>query len=152
MAHRPSVDGALKWHGLLLLFLTVLFALRVCGQALQRWYPTQILPPFDAWQGSSLSYPVLLSMQLLILAAMFRVAWRTAHGTNRPNRRIGRWLAGLGTIYMIGSIFRIATGLAVGDAPAWFSAWISAVFHLVLAGFVLTAAHFHLRMRIAASS
>lgn len=124
---------------------TLLFALRVCGQAIQYWWATPVLPVFDAWQGSAVAYPVLLSIQLLILVAMFVVAWRIARGALAPNRRAGHWLGIAGGIYMGGSVLRVVTGLLVSDAPTWFSAWIPAVFHLILAAFVLTLAHFHLR-------
>jgi hypothetical protein len=147
MRFRSPAGAASKRHALLLVVLTALFVLRVGGQALQRWYPLHLLPPFDAWQGSNAPYPLLLSMQVLLVAVMFRVCWRTARGTNTPHRRLGVWLAACGVIYMAGSVLRIAIGLTVADAPAWFSAWISAVFHLVLAGFVLTVAHHHLRAR-----
>lgn len=46
---------------------------------------------------------------------------------------------------MSGSVLRVVIGLLLSHAPIWFSAWISSVFHLVLAAFVLTLAHFHLR-------
>ena len=125
--------------------LTLLFSLRVVGQAIQRWWPTSSLPAFDAWQGSSVAYPVLLSIQLLMLVAMFLVAWRISRGALAPNRRAGYWLGIAGGIYMGSSVLRVVIGLLFSDAPTWFSAWISAVFHLVLAAFVLTLAHFHLR-------
>jgi uncharacterized membrane protein len=35
---------------------------------------------------------------------------------------------------------RIVVGLALPDAPPWFRTWIPALFHLVLAGFVLVLA------------
>ncbi len=147
MYFESPAGAASKRHALLLFGLTALFVLRVGGQALQRWYPLHVLPPFDAWQGSNAPYPLLLSMQLLLVFVMLRVCWRTARGTNPPRRRLGIWLAACGVIYMAGSVLRIVIGLTVADAPAWFSAWISAVFHLVLAGFVLTAAHHYLRAR-----
>jgi hypothetical protein len=139
----PAVNSGARRHAALLFFLSLLFALRVAGQALQHWYPVQFLPPFAAWQGSKFPYPLLLLAQLLILTLMLGVCWRTALGNNRPNPRLARWLACFGAVYMTGSLARIVIGLTVSAAPAWFSAWISAVLHLVLAGFVLTAAHYH---------
>lgn len=131
---------------LVLVILTALFALRVGGQALQVVAPQSFLPRFDAFQGSRLGYPVLLTSQLLILALMLRICVRAADANSVPNRRLGRWLAWLGGLYMLGSAVRIAIGLTVASAPAWFSTWIPAVFHLVLAGFVLTVASYHLRL------
>ncbi|MFT5175099.1 MAG: hypothetical protein ACI8W7_003288 [Gammaproteobacteria bacterium] len=130
-----------------MIVLSALFMLRVAAQALQRWWPLDRLPPFDAWQGSDLSYPLLLSMQMLIVVAMCRVCWHTLRGTHPVSRRAGRWLAGLGAIYMSGSLLRIAVGLTVSHASPWFSAWISSVFHVLLAAFLLTAAHYYLRAR-----
>lgn len=124
---------------------TALFALRVAGQAVQRWRPQDWLPPFGAWQGSGLDYGVLLAFQLVILAAMTWAtvgAW-TGSLRSSPGRR--RWALGLGALYMAGSIARALIGLAVEGAPAWFSAHISSAFHVVLAGFVLALAGYHSR-------
>ena len=49
----------------------------------------------------------------------------------------GRVLFWIGVIYMSVSLARIAVGLVVPGAPAWFSTWIPAVFHVVLAAYVL---------------
>ena len=92
-----------------------------------------------------MSYPSLLLAQLLILALMLRTCLRIGSGRSMPDRRVGHGLAWFGGIYMAGSVARIAVGIAVPSAPVWFSTWIPAFFHLVLAGFVLTAAHYHLR-------
>jgi len=136
-----------KPHLAVLATLTVLFGCRVAGQAVQHWFPQPWLPDFGSFQGSSLQYSTLLAIQLLILGLMARTCWRLARGLIRPDRRLGRGLLWFGTIYMVGSVLRIAIGLTVPDAPAWFSSWIPAFFHLVLAGFVLAAADLHLRSR-----
>ena len=131
--------------GLVMTIATLLFAGRVAGQAIQTWAPQPWLPPLERWQGSSLDYSVLLGTQLLMLAAM---AWASVRAWRevlvvRPT--LGRVLLWLGAIYMAGSIARIAVGLAVPGAPPWFSTWIPAIFHLVLAGFVLALARYHSR-------
>jgi hypothetical protein len=90
-------------------------------------------------------YGLLLSVQLVILGLMLRVAWRIQTDRLAPSRRAGRWLARLGGIYMAVAVGRIAVGLAAPEAPAWFSTWIPGVFHVVLAGFVLAVARYHLR-------
>jgi hypothetical protein len=115
-----------------------LFALRVLAQALQFWLPQSFLPPFHAFQGSRLPYSLLLSAQVVILAVMVRIAWRTQRSTRVPSRVANKALAWAGGIYMAVSLGRIAVGLTLPDAPAWFSTWIPAAFHVVLAGFVLT--------------
>ena len=136
--HLPTRTGAtLLWT------LSFLFALRVLAQALQRWLPQSFLPSFGRFQGSNLPYPVLLSAQILILAAMLRCSWKAPRRALTAGRRLNKTLFCCGAIYMSGSVARIAIGLTISIAPPWFSAWISAVFHLVLAGFVLTLAWTH---------
>lgn len=112
--------------------LTLLFALRVAGQAIQHWAPQPYLPPFEAFQGSNLPYPMLLASQFLILGVMVFCNLRLPNG--------GRVLLWIGGLYMAGSLLRIVIGLAVPGAPAWFSTWIPALFHIILAGYVLALA------------
>lgn len=135
------------WNGyvIAMLLLAGLFSLRVAGQAVQHWAPQDFLPDFGAFQGSSLPYTVLLIFQLIILGWMARTILRVGRGATTPNRRVGLWLAWFGGLYMAGSILRIVVGLAIPSAPAWFSTWIPALFHVVIAGFVVVAADFHLR-------
>jgi hypothetical protein len=123
--------------------LTVLFAMRVAGQAVQEWRPLAFLPPSAAFQGSDLPYGLLLSSQLAILAVMAYVSARVGRMARRP--RLGRWLLAAGGLYMAVALGRIAVGLLVPAAAPWFRAWIPAFFHVVLAGFVLAVSVYHLR-------
>jgi hypothetical protein len=135
---------AMAKHSVLLLWsLTALFMMRVLGQMIQHWHPQTWLPAFDAFQGSGLPYWLLLSVQLLILAAMIRYAWQVQTGTLHATPRTGVTLLWLGGIYMVGSLTRLAVGIAIPSAPAWFSTWIPACLHVVLAGYVLTLASCH---------
>jgi hypothetical protein len=138
-SHLRTAGTALLWT------LSCLFALRVLAQALQRWLPQSSLPHFCKFQGSNLPYPVLLSAQILILAAMLRYSWKAHRAELTASRRETKTLFWCGAIYMSGSVARIAIGLTISIAPPWFSAWISAVFHLVLSGFVLTLVWTHHR-------
>jgi hypothetical protein len=125
--------------------LTLLFAGRVAGQAIQTWAPQSWLPPLERWQGSSLDYSILLGTQLLMLAAMAWASVRAWRGVLRVRPTWGRILAWLGAVYMAGSVARIVIGLVVPGASPWFSTWIPAMFHLVLASFVLALARYHSR-------
>jgi sterol desaturase/sphingolipid hydroxylase (fatty acid hydroxylase superfamily) len=140
--NRP-ITSVSPSYTLALWVLSVLFAGRIAGQALQWWMPQPFMPPFQAFQGSDLSYPILLTAQLVILAAMIWYSWRS--NTLVPNRRTGLALLWGGGLYMAGSLVRLAIGLILPSAPSWFSAWISGAFHLVLAGYVLVLAALHLR-------
>jgi hypothetical protein len=130
----------MRLQSFILWLLTVLFAVRVAGQAIQAWWPQPFLPPFRNFQGSHLAYPLLLTAQLLILAVMLRSSWKVQRGTWAPSARAAAALFWCGVLYMTASLARLAIGLGVAAAPPWFRAWISGVFHLVLAGFVLTLA------------
>lgn len=130
-----------RWLGL----FTFAFALRVAGQALQRWSPQSFLPSFEAFQGSELPYAVLLTAQLLILAMMIKATWQVGRRTLQPNRRSGQILAWSGAVYLAVSFMRIAIGISSDVVAPWFRTWIPATFHLILAGFVLIAACYHRR-------
>ena len=139
-AHSTS-----RSHNALLWGLLFAFVLRVLGQATQHWIPQTFLPPFSAFQGSRLPYGLLLTLQLAIVSAMAVVCERVRRGELVPSRRARNILASLGGIYMACALARIAVGLELPEAPAWFTAWIPAGFHVVLAGFVLTLAAYHHR-------
>jgi hypothetical protein len=139
MVTKRATYAALLW------LLTILFALRVFGQLLQLWAPQASLPPFDSFQGSNLPYWLLLSVQLLILVVMTVVCRRVQTGSLAPSARTGTVLTWAGWIYMTVSVGRIVVGLSWPAAPAWFSTWIPAVFHVVLAAYVLTLAYYHRR-------
>lgn len=101
------------------------------------------LPPFEEFQGSDLPYGILLFSQLIILAAMAHYTWRLRAGTLQPSQGAGMVLAWFGGVYMTVAVSRIAIGLLVPGASHWFTAWIPALLHVVLAAFVVTLAHYH---------
>ena len=129
-----------KSYARVLWSLWLLFALRVLGQAVQRWAPQDFLPAFAAFQGSDLPYWLLLSAQLVILAAMAFASWRVQSGRLVLGGRVGNALAWAGGVYMAAALTRVLVGLTVLAAPDWFRTWIPAMFHIVLAAFVLTLA------------
>lgn len=133
-------------HVTLLGLFTGLFGLRVAAQFVQSASPTRLLPPFDAWQGSRLDYPLLLTSQVLILAAM---VWgtRAVYRRARVRESVGRWLVVLGAVYLAFMGARLVLGLTVLVAVAWFAEPLPALFHMVLAGYVLTFGHYHARQR-----
>jgi hypothetical protein len=54
-------------HAIILWLLTFLFFLRVLGQVLVAFFDVTFLPPMPYWYSGLLSYPVLLTSQILIL-------------------------------------------------------------------------------------
>jgi len=137
-----STDRSLI-HVILLWSLFFLFLLRVLAQLVQFSSPVGFIPPFERWQGSGLSYPVLLGSQLVILVAMGWGAARFTHGGVCARRAVGTWLLVLGSLYFISMAARLVLGLTLLADSAWFSKTLPAFFHLVLASYILVAGHFH---------
>jgi hypothetical protein len=123
--------------------LSALFMLRVVGQVVQRWLPQPWLPPFASWQGSVMPYSLLIAIQFVILGAMACASYGAWKATMVPSHQAMQWTAWLGGVYMAASLARLAVGYKMEGAPAWFSARISGVSHLVLAGFVLALSRYH---------
>lgn len=130
-------------HAVLLWSLFFLFLCRVLAQLIQYASPVSVLPPFSSWQGSGLSYPVLLGSQILILMVMVWGALGLSRGTVRPRRVIGGWLLVLGSVYFLSMTVRLILGLTVLADYAWFARPLPAFFHMVLASGVLVAGHYH---------
>ena len=129
-------------HVVLLWVFSTLFAFRVAAQLVQHASPIGVLPPFEAWQGSSLRYPVLLTTQLVILAALVLGATAVTRRA-RANRQIGAWLLALGSVYFVSMSARLVLGLTLLAQVSWFAKSLPALFHMVLAGYILTLGHYH---------
>jgi len=141
MVEQTPAEGAV--HVVWLWALTILFAFRVAAQAVQLASPTAVLPPFEAWQGSGLDYPVLLASQLLILGVMVAGATSVSRGVHASSR-VGVWLLALGSVYLGAMAVRLVLGLTMLAHVPWFAKPLPALFHLVLSGYLLTLGHYHL--------
>ena len=127
-------------YGWLLLGLLLLFFLRVAAQPNS---PVTSLPPFETWQSGAVPYPLLVSLQLIILVACGRVVWSFLSGTVVPSGKKGRLLLIVGWIYFIVMGLRLLIGLTVAPDHFWFGAVVPTFFHLVLACFLLVSGSFH---------
>jgi len=123
VAHRGDSRAAL-----LLTALTLLFALRVAGQALVAFFDVAWLPPMAAWHSGLLPYALLLPAQLMILGTQATLDWRVwQHGALAPRPRLARALRGFSCIYALAMLGRLlVTRTHV----------IPIVFHWVLAAYV----------------
>lgn len=133
------------------LVLGVAFLARVAGQAVQRWWAVDFLPSQDAWQGSSLPYPVLFAAQLVILGVIALVTIRMLVGADVLAPRWITPVSGFGALYFAVMAARLLLGLAggagwLGDdsfaASKWFTSHLPTAFHLVLAAEVLLIARY----------
>ena len=121
----------------LLGILLTLFVLRVVGQLLVVNGLAPFLPPMDAWQSGLLPYPFLLISQLVIVGILAAVCLQFMRGDGyfvQPRTWLATPLWVAGWIYVVGMVVRYA---------ALRRDLIPVVFHMVLAGFLLTVAQYH---------
>ena len=64
--------------------LALLFLVRVAGQLAVALFAPGFLPPMELWYSGLVPYPVLLPLQVLILACQARVVASLWRGASRP--------------------------------------------------------------------
>ena len=122
--------------------LTGLFAFRVVAQPAALAFDG-VLPSFNSWDGGVLPYPVLLVTQLVILGWLARTAWRFTTGKFVPRRQIGRAALTFGGVYFAVMFLRLLLGATALSHVRWFASPLPAVFHLVLATYLLLYGYCH---------
>ena len=145
-AAEPAPRDATTAHALLLSGLLALFCARVAGQLAVATGHAAWLPPMEAWYSGLLPYRWLLPVQVLVIALFGWAAvqfWTGRGWATRPDRRVGTALLWSGTIYAAAMAVRYAARMTMLPEERWTGGAIPIVFHLVLAGFLLTLAHFH---------
>ncbi len=142
----PSPPGTR--YGMVLWTLTPLFCCRVTGQILVAWAGVPWLPPMPEWYSGLLPYPVLLPIQLLMIAGMAHLNLGVHRGdgplsTRRP--RLG------GALVAFAGIYALAMAVRYGVFHAWYPergyfppGSIPIMFHFVLAGYVFTLGRYTL--------
>lgn len=132
----------------LLLFL---FFLRVLGQVLVAVLGVPFLPPMEDWYSGLIPYPVLLPLQLAILALMIRVSSdvsREAGFFAVPRPKLGRVVIGLAAVYFAAMAARYAVTMALHPERRWLGrGTIPIVFHWVLAAWLFAFGRYHVRHR-----
>jgi hypothetical protein len=134
-----------RWHAAGLSILLVLFVFRVAAQLVQSLWPTRLLPPFAAWQSGLVPYGILVAAQALIILVIALIIISMVRQRLRPRRKLGIALLALGAVYMLGAAFRLAAGMSFLSHLLFFRATLPSIFHIVLAGIVLTLGHVHFR-------
>ena len=132
-------------HALALWILLAFFCFRVLAQLGVAAFPEiGVLPAFDRWASGALPYPALVVVQLLIIVVYAAIARRIGAGRSKPRRSLGRFLVAFGGIYFSAMLARLVLGGTAFRGHWWLDRPLPSFFHLVLAGFLLVAAHFHL--------
>ncbi len=119
--------------------LTGLFFLRVLGQVLVALLQVRFLPPMSEWYSGLIPYPVLLPIQLAILALMAKINLDLSAGAGLfaiPRRGLGRFLRGFSIVYFIAMVARYAIGMALHPDRRWLGGTIPIAFHWVLAAYL----------------
>src|SRR5437667_457556 len=84
--------------------LAFAFVLRVLGQAVVAVTPVSFLPPMEEWYSGLLPYPILLPIQVVIVAAQVMVSrdiWNGAGVFARRRPRVGRGLCWFSYVYFV---------------------------------------------------
>lgn len=120
-------------HAIALSALLGLFLIRVFAQLSQAFWPTDVLPRFEAWHSGTLPYPVLVLSQIAIIALfvwLVRRFWR-AEPIGGVRVQVALWI--IASLYLAGSILRFVAGLTFASQNAFMAAHLPAFFHIVLA-------------------
>lgn len=140
-AGRQAVAGdeaAASQVALVLGALALAFFGRVLGQALVALFSPGFLPPMEAWYSGLLPYPILLPVQVAILALQVCISVDLYRGRGRfatPQRRLGIALRWFSAVYAAAMVVRcIVFGISI---PVFF--------HWVLAAYLYVWGRFHAR-------
>ena len=134
--------------GPVLALLTLLFLLRVLGQALVAWFGVTWLPAMEHWHSGLIPYPTLFTIQLLMLIVMVKITRDIWLGTGffapvRPSW--SRFSICLSAIYASAMALRYVLTMTFYPEMRWFGGTIPICFHFVLAGFIYVVGRFHSR-------
>jgi hypothetical protein len=135
-------------RGPVLALLTLLFLLRVSGQALVAQFGVTWLPAMEHWHSGLIPYSTLLTIQLLMLIVMLKITRDIWRGTGffalvRPSW--SRFLICFSAIYAGSMALRYALTMTFYPEMRWFGGTIPIFFHFVLAGFIYVMGRFHSR-------
>ncbi|MGH3117384.1 MAG: hypothetical protein ACRDQ2_09785, partial [Gaiellales bacterium] len=117
--------------------LLALFCLRVLGQVLVAFAGVTWLPSMRHWYSGLISYPYLLTSQILMIAGMSKVNADFTRGQGwfaRPNPAFGRWALVFGWLYLSSMILRYAITRTL---------LIPVTFHCILATYVILIGRYH---------
>jgi hypothetical protein len=135
-------------HGPILALLTLLFALRVFGQALVAFVGVTWLPPMEQWFSGLIPYPALLIIQLLMLLLMIKVAseiWRGRGFYAELRPHWSQFLQRFSALYAGIMVLRYILTMSLRPEMRWFGGAIPITFHFVLAAFIFVLGRYHRR-------
>jgi uncharacterized protein len=135
-------------HGPLLAVLALLFLGRVVGQALVAFLSVRWLPAMHEWHSGLIPYPILLAIQLIMLAIMIQISrdiWRGSGFFDRARPSWSRYLVGFSAVYAGAMVLRYILTMIFLPEMRWLGGTIPIFFHFVLATFLFALGRFHAR-------
>ena len=129
--------------------LSAVFAARVFGQLLVAVFGVEFLPPMDAWYSGLIAYPVLLTIQLGIVALQLEISrelWVGTGAASVARPALGRALAWGSLVYFLVMAGRFLLTRVILPEAGQFGDTIPIVFHWVLAAYLWILSR-HLRGR-----
>jgi len=133
-------------YGPILSLLTLLFALRVLGQALVAFFGVTWLPVMEQWFSGLIPYPALLIIQLLMLRLMIKVAaeiWRGKGFYAEARPHWSQFLRRFSAVYAAIMVLRYILTMILQPEMRWFGGAIPITFHFVLAAFIFVLGCYH---------
>lgn len=148
----PSRRKRPRQVALVLSVFFVLFAGRVAGQWFVESGAAPWLPARSEWYSGMIPYRPLLAVQLALLVLLAMVIRDFARGRGyfvepRPWFAVQLWWFGL--LYMAAMLVRYGLLMLLRPDLRWLHGTIPILFHIVLAGFLLTVSHYHRASRTA---
>jgi hypothetical protein len=126
--------------------LALAFLSRVMGQLLVACFEVTFLPPMAEWYSGLIPYPVLLAIQVAILAVQGTISWDVWHGTGffaarRP--RAGRFLCRFSYMYFAVMLIRYGLTMWLYPERRWLHGTIPILFHWVLAAYLFVLGKYY---------
>lgn len=137
-----------QFYARVLWVLFAAFCFRVVGQMLVAADMAPFLPPMQEWFSGVVPYPWLVVSQLLIICLLIKICLDFTRGQGffvRSNPRMASFLTIFGGLYLGIMIARYVIRMSLYPAEHWTGGSIPIFFHWVLAGFLLTVAHYQRR-------
>jgi len=124
-----------------------LFVLRVLGQVLVAFFDVRFLPAMPEWYSGLLPYPVLLPVQVMIIALFTAICIDITRGHGAfayASVQIGTFLTWFSAIYGSSMVVRYAITMSIHPERRWFgTSTIPIFFHLVLASYLFVLSRYH---------
>ncbi len=136
----------MKTYAIVLGILGAAFFGRVVGQVLVALFHPSVLPPMEEWYSGLIPYPILLPMQMVIVAFQMEMShqlWIEKGELTRQRPRLGTTLKWFSLIYFIGMVTRYAVSMSAHPERRWFGGTIPIFFHWVLAAYLYLLSRYH---------